>query len=76
MTLPVTLDEAIKRHVAQALLATGGNLSRAARSLGISRTTMSRMMGRNGWRPVPGEAVMLETVRHYAENPPSIEEKA
>lgn len=82
MTPPITVDEAIKRLVAQTLVAAGYNMTKAARSLDVDRRTLYRWVARYGFRkapeprPVASQGLMLETVRHYAENPPSIEEKA
>ena len=52
-----TLDEVIERHVARVLERTGGNHTRAARILGISRRTLHRMAERKrrDESPAPGQ---------------------
>lgn len=44
----LTLDEVEKQHILQTLAATGGNKTRAARYLGISRRTLERKCARWG----------------------------
>lgn len=72
----ITLDDAIKRHVAKALLTAGGNMSRAARALGVDRRTLYRMTARYGFRMGRAQLqeAVTETVRAYAERPVEIQE--
>lgn len=76
----ITLDEAVRRHVAKALLTAGGNISRAATALGIQRSTLHRMIDRFGFchgtkREAKRRPLIDETVRAYAERPVRIGEK-
>ena len=41
----LTLDEATRRHVRESLRRTGGNISRAAKMLGMPRTTLQSRLG-------------------------------
>lgn len=43
-----TLEQAEKRHVQEALRATLGNMTEAAKLLGIDRRTLYRMIERHG----------------------------
>lgn len=43
-----TLDEVEREHVARVLAATGGNKSRAAEILGVSRNALYRLIARHG----------------------------
>lgn len=43
-----TLEQAEKRHVQEALRATQGNMTEAAKLLGIERRTLYRMIERHG----------------------------
>lgn len=71
----ITLDDAIKRHVAKALLTAGGNMSRAARALGVPQRTFYRMVERFGFRePSRRRPLLVDTVRAYAECPVEIQE--
>jgi transposase-like protein len=76
-----TLAEVEKAHVATTLLATNGNLSKAARSLGVDRRTLYRMLDRHGFREQRAKQqlarfpLLLETVRHYAEGVAVITER-
>lgn len=47
----ISLDELDRRHVFKVLRATQGNREEAARILGISRRTLTRMIQRWGWSP-------------------------
>jgi DNA-binding NtrC family response regulator len=44
----LSLDEIERRHIVRALAHQGGNRSRTARSLGISRATLYDKLGRYG----------------------------
>lgn len=72
----ITLDEAVRRHVAKALVAAGGNMSRAARALGVDRRTLYRMTARFGFRMgrTGQQEAVAETARAYAERPVEIQE--
>ena len=47
----VTLDELDRRHVFRVLAATKGSREESARTLGISRRTLTRMIQRWHWTP-------------------------
>jgi ActR/RegA family two-component response regulator len=49
VSLRLTLDEAQRQHVLRVLESTGGNVSEAARRLGIFRSSLQRRLRR--WRP-------------------------
>ncbi len=44
----LTLDEVERRHVRRVLERLGGNKARAAKILGINRTTIYRILGEDG----------------------------
>lgn len=44
----LSLDELTRRHASMVLLATGGNRTRTAEILGVSRATLYRLLGRGG----------------------------
>ncbi len=50
---PATLQQMERHGIEEALLATAGNMSRAARMLGISRNTLYRKLKEFGIRPQP-----------------------
>ena len=49
---PLTLSEVERRHILRVLEANGGNRSRSARTLGISRATLYEKLDRYGFRTV------------------------
>jgi transcriptional regulator of acetoin/glycerol metabolism len=61
-----SLDEVEHRHIATVLHASGGNISRAARTLGIDRVTLYHKMKkysmrRDGAQAEPGDVKSEET---------------
>lgn len=65
MTLP-TLADVERAHIRAVLEHTSGNVIQSAVILGIDRKTLYRRL-----KAFPG---LLETVRHYQETPPSVQE--
>jgi DNA-binding NtrC family response regulator len=50
-----TLEDVERRHIGDVLLAAGGNVTQAARSLGIDRVTLYKKIRKYGLRRTPGE---------------------